>query len=100
MLFRSERRAVDPEEAVRAVCQLVPVSSDQAGPHIVAVPGSIDHDVAMLLLERLPSLGLDRQVILVTADESVVDWARLEGYARRVTLVEPRWANANQTLPF
>ena len=92
--------AVDPADAIRAVCQLVPAGTEPAGPHIVTVPGSIDRDLALLLLERLPSLDLNRQIILVTADEAVVDWARLEGYARRVTLVEPRWANANQTLPF
>lgn len=78
---------VDPADAVRATCALVPERRDDAGPHIVAVPGALEDDLASLLLDHLATLTDARQIVVVTSDETVVDWARLESHARRAALL-------------
>ncbi len=78
---------VDPIEIVRAVCALVPRSRPAGGPHIVAAPASIDHELLTFVLDYLAGLSGGRQVVVVTDDEAVADWARLESHARRTALL-------------
>jgi ABC-type phosphonate transport system ATPase subunit len=49
--------------------------------------------VVPLLLELLPSLVGDLQVLLITEDEAIASWARLEALAGELSLVEPALAN-------
>lgn len=49
--------------------------------------------VVPLLLELLPGLVADRQVMLLTADDAIASWARLEALAGELALVEPALAN-------
>ena len=49
--------------------------------------------VVPLLLELLPSLVGDVQVLLITEDEAIASWARLEALAGELSLVEPALAN-------
>ena len=48
--------------------------------------------VVPLLLELLPGLVGDLQVILLTEDEAIASWARLEALAGELALVEPALA--------
>lgn len=48
--------------------------------------------VVPLLLELLPGLVGDLQVVLLTADEAIASWARLEALAGELALVEPALA--------
>jgi hypothetical protein len=52
----------------------------------------LDPAVVPLLLELLPGLVGDLQVILLTEDEAIASWARLEALAGELTLVEPALA--------
>ena len=49
--------------------------------------------VVPLLLELLPGLVGDLQVMLLTEDEAIASWARLEALAGELSLVEPALAN-------
>jgi hypothetical protein len=49
--------------------------------------------VVPLLLELLPGLVGDSQVILITEDEAIASWARLEALAGELSLVEHALAN-------
>lgn len=49
--------------------------------------------VVPLLLELLPGLVGDLQVMLLTEDEAIASWARLESLAGELSLVEPALAN-------
>jgi hypothetical protein len=49
--------------------------------------------VVPLLLELLPGLVGDLQVMLITEDEAIASWARLEALAGELSLVEPALAN-------
>ena len=48
--------------------------------------------VVPLLLELLPGLVGDLQVMLLTDDEAIASWARLEALAGELALVEPALA--------
>jgi len=48
--------------------------------------------VVPLLLELLPGLVGDLQVVLLTEDEAIASWARLEALAGELSLVEPALA--------
>jgi hypothetical protein len=76
----------DREALLDAVEQLVPLRGGDGGPHIVAVPGSADPELASLLLDSLVLIN-ERQLIVVTADQQVIDWAKLEHHANRAALV-------------
>ena len=52
----------------------------------------LDPAVVPLLLELLPGLVGDLQVILLTDDEAIASWARLEALAGELALVEPALA--------
>jgi hypothetical protein len=52
----------------------------------------LDPAVVPLLLELLPGLVGDLQVILLTEDEAIASWARLEALAGELALVEPALA--------
>jgi len=80
-------QSVDPAEIVRAVCALVPRSRPLGGPHVVAVPSVIDKELLSFVLDYLAGLNGAVQVIAVTADEAVTDWARLESHARRTAVL-------------
>lgn len=79
--------ARDVDAVVDAVCALVPLRRNAPGPHVVAVPGDTDRELASLLLDNLAGVGVERQLIVVTADGTVEDWARLESHARRAGLL-------------
>ena len=79
--------SVDPIEIVRAVCALVPRSRPAGGPHVVAAPATIDHELLTFVLDYLAGLSGGRQVVIVTDDDAVADWARLESHARRTALL-------------
>lgn len=49
--------------------------------------------VVPLLLELLPGLVGDLQVLLITEDEAIASWARLEALAGELALIEPALAN-------
>jgi hypothetical protein len=49
--------------------------------------------VVPLLLELLPGLVGESQVLLITEDEAIASWARLEALAGELSLVEPALAN-------
>lgn len=78
---------LDPAEVPAVVCALVPENSNDAGPHLVTVPGDAEPDAASMLLEQLANIGLDRQLIIVTSAEPIIEWARLESHVRRATLL-------------
>ncbi|MEZ5262245.1 MAG: hypothetical protein R2755_10835 [Acidimicrobiales bacterium] len=75
--------------AIDAVCALVPVRRPGGGPHIVPIPATAaaEGELTTLLLDHLAALSGDRQIVVVTGDESVIDWARLEHHARRAALL-------------
>lgn len=52
----------------------------------------LDPAVVPLLLELLPGLVGDLQVLLLTDDEAIASWARLEALAGELALVEPALA--------
>lgn len=79
--------AGDADAAIDAVCALVPLRRPSGGPHIVEVPGPATGELITLLLDHLATLSDDRQIVVVTSDEQVVDWARLEHHARRAALL-------------
>lgn len=79
--------AGDADAAIDAVCALVPLRRPSGGPHIVEVPGPATGELITLLLDHLAALSADRQIVAVTSDEHVVDWARLEHHARRAALL-------------
>ncbi len=83
----AEKPAPNVEDVLGVVCALVPARETYAGPHVVAVPGDADPELASLLLDQLGNLDTDRQLIVVTSAERVIDWARLESHARRAALL-------------
>lgn len=54
---------------------------------------SLEPAVVPLLLELLPGLFGDLQVILLTDDDAIASWARLEALAGELALIEPALAN-------
>lgn len=54
---------------------------------------SLEPAVVPLLLELLPGLFGELQVILLTDDDAIASWARLEALAGELALVEPALAN-------
>ncbi len=79
--------SVDPIEIVRTVCALMPRSHPDGGPCVVAVSPSLDHELLSFVLDHLAGRSDGRQIIVVTEDESVADWAHLESHARRTALL-------------
>jgi hypothetical protein len=53
----------------------------------------LDPAVVPLLLELLPGLVGNLQVMLLTNDDAIASWARLEALAGELALVEPALAN-------
>ena len=74
-------------ELVMAACALVPMRGLAAGPHVVRVPGPADAELASFLLDSLAALSVERQIVAVTSDDAVIEWAELESHARRARLV-------------
>lgn len=54
---------------------------------------NLEPAVVPLLLELLPGLFGDLQVMLLTDDDAIASWARLEALAGELSLVEPALAN-------
>lgn len=54
---------------------------------------NLEPAVVPLLLELLPGLVGDLQVMLLTDDDAIASWARLEALAGELVLVEPALAN-------
>ncbi|MFN0026789.1 MAG: hypothetical protein ACKV2O_06325 [Acidimicrobiales bacterium] len=79
---------LEPADVPTAVCALVPENNDAAGPHLVTIPGDAEPDPASMVLEQLSNLGLDRQLIVVTSAETIIEWARLESHVRRASLLQ------------
>jgi hypothetical protein len=52
----------------------------------------LERAIVPLLLELLPGLVGDLQVVLLTEDEAIASWARLEALAGELSLVEPALA--------
>jgi ABC-type phosphonate transport system ATPase subunit len=78
------------------VSQLTAASHEQgARPPVVLDEPFIDLDPAVvpLLLELLPGLVGSLQVMLLTNDDAIASWARLEALAGELALVEPALAN-------
>jgi hypothetical protein len=78
------------------VSQLTAASHEQgARPPVVLDEPFIDLDPAVvpLLLELLPGLVGNLQVMLLTNDDAIASWARLEALAGELALVEPALAN-------
>jgi hypothetical protein len=78
------------------VSQLTAASHDQGlRPPVVLDEPFIDLDPAVvpLLLELLPGLVGSLQVMLLTNDDAIASWARLEALAGELALVEPALAN-------
>ena len=83
----AQKPAPKVADVLGVVCALVPARETYAGPHVAAVPGDADPELASLLLDQLGNLDTDRQLIVVTSAERVIDWARLESHARRAALL-------------
>jgi hypothetical protein len=78
------------------VSQLTAASHEQGvRPPVVLDEPFIDLDPAVvpLLLELLPGLVGNLQVMLLTNDDAIASWARLEALAGELALVEPALAN-------
>jgi hypothetical protein len=78
------------------VSQLTAASHEHgARPPVVLDEPFIDLDPAVvpLLLELLPGLVGNLQVMLLTNDDAIASWARLEALAGELSLVEPALAN-------
>jgi hypothetical protein len=78
------------------VSQLTNASHEQGTrPPVVLDEPFIDLDPAVvpLLLELLPGLVGNLQVMLLTNDDAIASWARLEALAGELSLVEPALAN-------
>ena len=78
------------------VSQLTAASHEQGvKPPVVLDEPFIDLDPAVvpLLLELLPGLVGTLQVMLLTNDDAIASWARLEALAGELALVEPALAN-------
>ena len=78
------------------VSQLTNASHEQGTrPPVVLDEPFIDLDAAVvpLLLELLPGLVGNLQVMLLTNDDAIASWARLEALAGELSLVEPALAN-------
>lgn len=78
------------------VSQLTAASHEQGiKPPVVLDEPFIDLDPAVvpLLLELLPGLVGNLQVMLLTNDDAIASWARLEALAGELALVEPALAN-------
>jgi hypothetical protein len=54
---------------------------------------NLEPAVVPLMLELLPGLVADLQVMLLTDDDAIASWARLEALAGELALVEPALAN-------
>jgi hypothetical protein len=87
------------EEAValaQAICAQLTSATNSAGcrPPVVLDEtfDQLDPAVVPLLLELLPGLVGELQVILLTEDEAIASWARLEALAGELALVEPALA--------
>jgi hypothetical protein len=72
-------------------------ATNSAGPHppvlLDETFDQLEPAVVPLLLELLPGLVGDLQVMLLTDDEAIASWARLEALAGELSLVEPALAN-------
>jgi hypothetical protein len=78
------------------VSQLTAASHEQGvKPPVVLDEPFVDLDPAVvpLLLELLPGLVGSLQVMLLTNDDAIASWARLEALAGELALVEPALAN-------
>ena len=53
----------------------------------MAAPATIDHELLTFVLDYLAGLSGGRQVVIVTDDDAVADWARLESHARRTAVL-------------
>jgi hypothetical protein len=90
----SDDDAVSLAQAI--VSQLTAASHAQGiRPPVVLDEPFIDLDPAVvpLLLELLPGLVGSLQVMLLTNDDAIASWARLEALAGELALVEPALAN-------
>lgn len=79
----------DDAVVARAVCRMVPADGPSSGPHVVALQLSeLDGQATSLLLDTLAWLSASRQIVVVSAEDAVAEWVRLEAHARRAALVD------------
>lgn len=79
----------DDRVVAGAVCRLVPTDGPGAGPHVVALrQPELDGQATSLLLDTLAWLSAQRQIVVVSAEDSVAEWVRLESHGRKAALVE------------